>query len=74
MKHEMVVLNEQGDGRLSWNPDDALSVEQAMRVFNELIDEGYRGAKMASAETGTMIDKFDPSAESIVMVPRIHAG
>lgn len=74
MKHELIVLNSQGDSRVSWETGDAPSIAKAMAEFDRLVGLGYRGAKMDTPESGTMIDKFDPSAERLTMVPPIHAG
>lgn len=74
MKHELIVLNTQGDSRVSWDMADAPSVDRAMAEFDRLVSLGYRGVKMDTPESGTMIDKFDATAERLTMVPPIHAG
>jgi len=70
----MIVLNNHGDERTFWNTGDAASIEHAMAEFDRLVRLGYRAARMDSPETGVMIGKFDPDAETLTMVPRIHAG
>lgn len=74
MKHELIVLNTQGDSRVFWDTADAPSIAQAMAEFDRLVGLGYRGVKMDTPESGQMIDKFDPAAERLTMVPPIHAG
>lgn len=74
MKHEMIALDSRGDTRTYWQSGDAPSIATAMAEFDRLVGLGYRGVKMDSPTTGTMIDKFDAEAASLTMVPRIHAG
>lgn len=48
---------------LSWNPDDGVEVELARAWFNDMIAFGL----VASTPDGRRVEKFDPSAETIVM-------
>ena len=56
------------------DPEAMLAVREAERIFNE---ERVRGATTFRVETGKpteRIEKFDRTAEQIVIVPRVIGG
>ena len=76
------VLNWRGDTKLSYDVERAAAgdveqvaaVEEAERIFREERSRGATAFKVTPGEPGTRIDDFDPTAEQIVMVPRIAGG
>lgn len=76
------VMSRRGDDRLTWDEQkikagdtEALAaVREAERIFAQ---ERTRGATAFRVETGKpieRIERFDPLAEQIVMVPRVVGG
>lgn len=76
------VMSRNGDDRVAWDilkaevgDKEALAaVREAERIFSE---ERARGATAFKVETGkapTRLDRFDQTAEQIIMVPRVVGG
>lgn len=76
------ILSPRGDTTVQWDtkaaeigdPEALAAVREAERIFRE---ERARGATAFKIETGRparKIEEFDPTAEQIVMVPRIAGG
>jgi hypothetical protein len=75
-------MSRRGDDRLTWDgqkavagdPEAMAAVREAERIFAQ---ERAKGATAFRVETGKpteRIEKFDPTAEQIVMVPRVVGG
>ena len=76
------VMSRRGDERVEWDvkkveasdSEAIAAIREAERIFNE---ERTRGATAFKVETGKpveRIEKFDRTAEQIVMVPRVVGG
>jgi hypothetical protein len=76
------VMSRRGDDRIIWDskkaqasdPEAMAAIREAERIFNE---ERGRGATTFRVETGKpveRIEKFDRTAEQIVIVPRVVGG
>ena len=76
------VMSRRGDDRITWDskkaetndPEAMAAIREAERIFNE---ERVRGATTFKVETGKSaerIEKFDRTAEQIVIVPRVIGG
>ena len=76
------VMSRRGDDRVTWDvkkaeiadPVAVAAIEEAERIFAQ---ERARGATAFKVETGkspVKIDRFDKTAEQIVMVPRVVGG
>lgn len=76
------VMSRRGDDRITWDPKKAetndpeavAAIREAERIFNE---ERLRGATAFRVEPGKpaeRIEKFDHTAEQIVVVPRVVGG
>ena len=76
------VMSRRGDDRIMWDFTKAeahdaeamAAIREAERIFNE---ERARGATAFRVEPGKpveRIDKFDRTAEQIVVVPRVVGG
>ena len=76
------IMSRRGDDRITWDsqkvetndPEAVAAVREAERIFNE---ERMRGATTFRVETGKpaeRIEKFDRTAEQIVIVPRVVGG
>lgn len=76
------VMSRRGDDRVAWDyqraeigdTEAAAALREAERIFNA---ERARGASAFKVETGKpveRIERFDRTAEQIVMVPRVVGG
>lgn len=76
------VMSKRGDDKVAWDVkkvevgdlEAMAAVREAERIFAE---ERTRGATAFKVETGKgpmRIEQFDPTAEQILMVPRVVGG
>lgn len=70
----LYVLDHTGDTRIGWDVNNAASVAEARRMFNELRGHNYVVYKKTGDGTGAQIRDFDPTAEEIVMSPPLVGG
>lgn len=71
--NEFKVLDPNGHTRTAWDADSAEEVESARRLFNDLMNRGYRAFKMDSGQ-GVPKSAFDPQDRETLLVPPIRAG
>ncbi len=72
---ELAQMNKTGDSKTIWDPDNEDEVEAAQNTFDDLIDKGYKAfhVGMSGKKKGKM-DKFDPEAGKVIMVPQVVGG
>jgi hypothetical protein len=65
-----------GDTKVMWNKGNSDEIEAARATYDSLIAKGFSAFSMDAdgARAGTRLREFDPSAERIVMVPRMAGG
>lgn len=70
------MLDESGDNRLEWDPDDDDEVSAAKEMFDKMMKiEGMKAYEIEkSGERGKEIKRFNPNAAKIILVPRIAGG
>jgi len=76
------VMSRRGDERVEWDvnkieshdPEAVAAIREAERIFNEERARGATAFKVEAGKTVERIDKFDRTAEQIVMVPRVVGG
>jgi len=74
-KHEMAILDETGDTKLVWDCDNEDEVANAERTFKDLKKKGYVAFKVdKKGEAGSVIEKFDPNAEKLILAPQMAGG
>lgn len=72
---ELSVLDGSGDTRLRWNPKDKDEVQAARDKFDEFRKKGYAAFRVnATGTKGEQIDKFDPRAERVILMPPMVGG
>jgi hypothetical protein len=54
--------------------DAVAAVREAERIFEQQRAKGATAFKVTKGETAVRIDKFDPEAEQIMIVPRVVGG
>lgn len=71
----MHVLDDSGDTRIEWDPNDTVSTEIARKAFKDLKKKGHLIYKLGrSGREGELLREFDPSAERIVASPQTVGG
>lgn len=76
------VLSHHGDDRVAWDrtaviagdPEAIAAVKEAERIFEEQRQRGATAVKVSTGRPAERINKFDPEAEQILMVPRVVGG
>ena len=73
--NEMFALDNTGDTKTIWNPENPDEVEAAKSTFDKLIGKGYRAFKVnKEGETAARLTTFDPLAGKMILVPQIVGG
>ena len=76
------VMSRRGDDRIVWDlkkaetndPEAAAAIREAERIFNEERSRGATAFKVEDGKPVERIEKFDKTAEQIVIVPRVVGG
>jgi len=76
------VMSRRGDDRIVWDskrvemydPDAVAAVREAERIFYEERKKGATAFKVEPGKAVERIDKFDRTAEQIVLVPHVVGG
>ena len=76
------VMSRRGDERVEWDvnkveshdPEAVAAIREAERIFNEERARGATAFKVEAGKTVERIEKFDRTAEQIVIVPRVVGG
>lgn len=76
------VLSSRGDTVVEWDehkvevgdPDALAAVREAERIFEEQRARGATAFVVTPNQPAVRIDKFDPLAEQVVIVPRVAGG
>jgi len=75
-QHVAHVLDETGDTKHIWNPDDPEEVAEMRALFDKYKAKGnyliYRAKR--GGEKGEVMQKFDPEAERMIISKAIVAG
>lgn len=71
----LVEPNQTGDTRITWDADNEVEVEVAKAAFDKLREKRYFAYKVKKAGgKGTVVHKFDPEAEKIIMALPMAGG
>ena len=78
----MRIISRRGDERLSWNERDALAgdaeaqaaVQEAERIFDQQRSRGATAFRVEAGKPAQRLERFDATAEQIVLVPRVVGG
>lgn len=76
------VLSKRGDDKVAWDvkkvevgdPEALAAIREAERIFAEERERGATAFKIEAGKAPTRIEKFDQTAEEILMVPRVVGG
>lgn len=73
--NEMSVMDETGDTKTIWNPENVDEVQAARDTFDLLKRKNYLAYSVKNdGEKGNIIRKFDPELGKIIMVPPVIGG
>ena len=69
-------IDETGDTKVLWNRSNPDEVEAARETFNRLKKKGYLAYNVVGKEgaKGEVLAEFDPTAERLIMAPRMVGG
>lgn len=71
----IMVLDGSGDSRFMWSKDNPDEIDAAKKTFKRLKDKGYDAFKVKSdGSKAEKINDFDPTAEKLIMAPRMVGG
>lgn len=71
----MAVMGTNGDTKTVWNKDNPDEVAAAKAQFDSLKAKGYLAFKVKDdGDKGEMISEFDPSAQKVILAPRVQGG
>jgi hypothetical protein len=71
----LCILDDSGDSRIQWDRNSSEQVKAAQARFDELKAKRYLAYKVdAKGGQGEVIDKFDPSAERIILHQQMIGG
>ena len=76
------ILSARGDTVVEWNPlqaeagnsDARSAVREAERIFKEARGRGATAFRVEPGRPAERVDRFDPRAEEVVIVPRVAGG
>jgi hypothetical protein len=76
------IMNSSGDRSVRWDrgkvqvgdPEAIAAVKEAERLFEEARARGATGFKVSPGKPAERIDRFDPQAEQIIVVPQVAGG
>jgi len=69
-----IVMDQTGDTRHYFNPDDTEALSKAEERFKLLTTVGFTAAVRDTAGEPIVIRSFDPTAEETVFFPRLVGG
>ena len=76
------IMSRRGDDRVMWDvayatkgdPEAIAAIQEAERIFHEQRAQGATAFTVEKGRTPVRIDEFDPTADQIVLVPRVVGG
>lgn len=76
------IMSRRGDDRMTWdaaraatgNAEAIAAVQEAERIFREHRAKGATAFTLEQGHAPVRTDAFDPTAEQIMLVPRVVGG
>jgi hypothetical protein len=69
-----IVMDNTGDTRHCFNPDDVRALAKAEKRFKELTGQGFTAAVRTASGEVAKVHSFDPTAEGTLFFPRLVGG
>lgn len=74
-QHAMEVMDPTGHTSVRWDPDNDDEVKAAEATFDAMKAKGYSAFRVEMAERrGARLDRFDPTAAKMILVPQLVGG
>lgn len=70
--HVMAVMGKAGDTQVVWHLGNETEIKTAAEQFEQMCQAGYNAYR--TGENGGVMTEFDPTAEKIVLAPRMAGG
>lgn len=71
----LVVLDQTGDTRHTWDRNNADEVGVMRDLFNRLVKKGYVAWSVTSkGDKDRKVTEFDPAAEKVIFAPALQGG
>ena len=72
---ELCVIDQTGDTKTIWNPDNQDEVDAAKAIFDALKKKNYIAYSVsANGKKNDIIRSFDPELGKIIMIPPVIGG
>lgn len=76
------IMSRRGDDRIHWDstqlatgdPAAVAAVQEAERIFRQQREQGAIAFILEKGHAPTYISTFDPTAEQVVIIPRLVGG
>jgi len=80
--NKMRILSARGDTVVEWDPkvrggsepEGRAAVREAERIFEDARSKGATAFRVKPGQAAERLDRFDPEAEEVVVVPRVAGG
>jgi hypothetical protein len=71
----LVILDQSGDTRHTWNRNNADEVREMRDLFDRMIKKGYQAWSVTrKGDKDQRITEFDPQAEKVIFAPALVGG
>lgn len=66
-----ILSQEDGDKRLVWDRDSLTQINEAKKMFDDLVEQGFvpHEVDAKGKQTPKVMEQFDPYAEEIIFAP-----
>lgn len=72
---EMRVMSNEGDTKISWDPDNPHEVAVARRTFDELVGgKRFLAYAVRGGGKGEVVREFDPDEQQLILAPPLVGG
>jgi hypothetical protein len=71
---KQIVMDQMGDSRYVFNPQDVQELAQAEQRFRQLTNVGFTAAVRTGPGEVSHIKSFDPTAEETLFFPQLVGG
>lgn len=73
--NQINIMDKTGHTRLRWNPKVPDEVKMARETFDAMYAKGHAIFRVdKDGEAGERMDKFDPKAKRMIMIPHLIGG
>ena len=75
MLNEMLILDQTGHTRMTWDSENEDEVEVARKAYEKMTKKGYSAFEVKKdGGEGKRMKEFDPTAEKMILAPNLQGG